>query len=709
MAKLNGLIAPDDLSMMSNGVKKDLLKKQQSKEEKGNWDSKWEFLLSGLSYAVGLGNVWRFPYLVYRNGGGAFFIPYTIMLLFVGLPLFLMELAAGQFSSEGPITVWKMNPLFTGLGYAMFLMSTLVGIYYNIILGWALYFLYSSFTFDSLPWSTCDNPWNTVACRRFDISNCTAQKGRVDGNGTCILNNTVSKSEWEKLAIYNSKMPSDEFFHHGVLGITDGITDMGSLRIPLVICLFICWAIIFVCLVRGVKSMGKVVYFTALFPYVVLTSLLIRALTLPGAADGILFYLKPDWERLKHAAVWADAAMQIFFSLSPCWGGLICLSSYNKFHNNFYIDTIFIAFGNCLTSFYAGFVIFGIVGFMAHELSVPVSEVASQGPGLAFIAYPEAVARFPLAPLWSILFFVMLLTLGLGTQFTMIETVVTTLVDTFPKLRRRKPTILFCIVMFMFLSGVFLCYEGGIYILQLMDNYCASFSALMIGLVEVIAIAWVYGADRFLEDCKLMLGHYPYKRVYWKFIWKYVCPILIVFILGFSLIDIQPVIYGTYKFPHWAPFVGWCLSLTSVSAIPVVMILQILKEQGPIIERIKWLVRPAADFGPKHFRSDNSSDEDCNDDCYRQIQNLKHNRKGKKDIRSLSDKHIDSQIPLASNFDDDEEDEMEFEDVYNNNVSNEQQKRLNKQYSIDYRSDNQSANLKEANGLENKKSSNNKK
>lgn len=161
---------------------------------------------------------------------------------------------------------------------------------------------------------------------------------------------------------------------------------------------------------------------------------------------------------------------------------------------------MFIAFGNCLTSFYAGFVIFGVVGFMAHELSVsspvspetlnqvspsdqqtyvffvfffsqlPVSKVASQGPGLAFIAYPEAVSRFPLAPFWSILFFVMLLTLGLGTQFTMIETVVTTLVDTFPKMRRKKPMILVGICSLMFFTGIFLCYQGGIYILQLMGK-----------------------------------------------------------------------------------------------------------------------------------------------------------------------------------------------------------------------------------------------
>lgn len=126
----------------------------------------------------------------------------------------------------------------------------------------------------------------------------------MDGNGTCHLRSSVqSEKEWEALSIFNSKMPSDEFFHHGVLGITSGIEEQGSIRWPIVLCLFLSWTIVCVCLIRGVKSMGKVVYFTALFPYVVLTTLLIRALTLPGAVNGIIFYLKPDWSRLASAAV----------------------------------------------------------------------------------------------------------------------------------------------------------------------------------------------------------------------------------------------------------------------------------------------------------------------------------------------------------------------------------------------------------------------
>ena len=155
--------------------------------------------------------------------------------------------------------------------------------------------------------------------------------------------------------------------------------------------------------------------------------------------------------------VWADACIQIFFSLGVTWGGMVTLASYNNFSNNVFRDCVMVACGNCITSVFAGFVIFGIIGFMAHELGVEVSlklssykvqenttsclqvaDVAAQGAGLAFIAYPEAVSRMPISPLWSILFFLMLLSLGFGTQFSTTETVVTILTDQFPQLRHIK-------------------------------------------------------------------------------------------------------------------------------------------------------------------------------------------------------------------------------------------------------------------------------
>uniref|UniRef100_T1JI01 Transporter n=1 Tax=Strigamia maritima TaxID=126957 RepID=T1JI01_STRMM len=563
-------------------------------KERGNWSNKIEFLLSCLSYAVGLGNIWRFPYLVYLHGGGAFIIPYFIMLF------------------------------LAGLGYAMFIVSTLVGIYYNMIIAWTWFYLFSSFT-DSLPWNSCDNWWNTEACQRFDTKNCTAHSGFMFTNGTCAFASQYSPDEWINItaSAEQRKMPSDEYFHNFMLVISEGLHNMGTVRWQLALCLLWSWVLAFLALMKGVKSFGKLVYFTAFFPYLVLIILLIRAATLPGYMDGIMFYLIPQWHRLLEAKVWGDAAVQIFFSLSPCWGGLITLASYNTFHNNCWRDAVLIGIINPLTSFFAGFVIFGIVGFMAHELDISVEEVVGQGAGLAFIAYPEAVTRLPLSPLWAILFFIMLLTLGMGTQFTILETVVTTIVDEWPdKLRKYHQWVLLgvCIVMYFF--GLGLCSEGGMYMLQLMDKFCATYSTLFIGLGEVVVLSWVYGVDKLLNDIKVMIGRYPFHPLYWKLMWKYVTPITLICILMFNIIDFDGVRYANYEFPTWTLALGWLMALSSVIMIPIVAICKLYRVKGTLYERVKCLIKPDESWGPKL-----------------QIHRAETDRP----------KHIDSQVPLAAN------------------------------------------------------------
>ncbi|CAL4062379.1 unnamed protein product [Meganyctiphanes norvegica] len=341
---------------------------------RGEWGNKIEFLLSCLSFAVGLGNIWRFPYLCYRNGGGAFLIPYFCMLLITGLPLFFFELSLGQYGQQGPITIWKVVPLFQGVGFGMFIIAFFIALYYNIIIAWAFFYLFSSFTAE-LPWKSCDHWWNTEACRRFDTKNCTAHEGLMSQNGTCLFEPDVTEETWNKLnaTALASKLPADEYFHNFMLDISEGFHDDEGhmLQWRLCLCLILSWVIVFLGLFKGVTSMGKVVYFTALFPYLVLFILFARAVTLPGYVNGVSFYLTPVWSKLFTARVWADAAMQIFFSLGPCWGGLITLASYNNFNNNALRDAAIITFANCMTSFFSGFVVFGIVGFMAHEMGVP--------------------------------------------------------------------------------------------------------------------------------------------------------------------------------------------------------------------------------------------------------------------------------------------------------------------------------------------------
>ncbi|KAM9276465.1 sodium- and chloride-dependent GABA transporter 2 isoform 4-T4 [Cariama cristata] len=281
--------------------------------ERGQWNNKLEYVLSVAGEIIGLGNVWRFPYLCYKNGGGAFFIPYLIFLFTCGIPVFFLETALGQYTSQGGVTAWRrICPLFEGIGYASQVIVVLLNFYYIIVLAWALFYLFSSFTID-LPWGSCDHEWNTGNCMELQKANST-------------LNMTSE----------NATSPVIEFWERRVLKISDGIQHLGSLRWELALCLLLAWIICYFCIWKGVKSTGKVVYFTATFPYLMLIVLLIRGVSLPGASQGILFYLYPDLSRLGDPQVWMDAGTQIFFSYAICLGCLTALGSYNKYHNNCY-------------------------------------------------------------------------------------------------------------------------------------------------------------------------------------------------------------------------------------------------------------------------------------------------------------------------------------------------------------------------------------
>ncbi|XP_070350468.1 sodium- and chloride-dependent GABA transporter 2 isoform X2 [Equus asinus] len=449
--------------------------------ERGQWNNKMEFVLSVAGEIIGLGNVWRFPYLCYKNGGGAFFIPYLIFLFTCGIPVFLLETALGQYTSQGSITAWrKICPIFEGIGYSSQVIVVLLNTYYIVVLAWALFYLFNSFAVD-LPWGSCRHEWNTEHCVEFKKT-----------NGS--LNVTFE----------NATSPVIEFWERRVLRISDGIHHLGSLNWELALCLLLAWVICYFCVWKGVKSAGKVVYFTATFPYLMLMVLLIRGVTLPGAAQGIRFYLYPDPTRLVDPQVWMDAGTQIFFSFAICLGCLTALGSYNKYHNNCYRDCIALCFLNSGTSFVAGFAIFSILGFMSQEQGLPISEVAESGPGLAFIAYPRAVVMLPFSPLWAFCFFFMIVLLGLDSQFVCVESLVTALVDLNPEMFRKKNRREFLILgvsVFSFLVGLVMLTEGGMYVFQVFDYYAASgMSLLFVAIFESICVAWVYGHLPLLLD-----------------------------------------------------------------------------------------------------------------------------------------------------------------------------------------------------------------
>ncbi|XP_063026754.1 sodium- and chloride-dependent neutral and basic amino acid transporter B(0+) [Melospiza melodia melodia] len=570
--------------------------------DRGNWANKAEYLLSMVGYAVGLGNVWRFPYLAYQNGGGAFLIPYTVMLALAGLPLFFMECSIGQFASQGPISVWRMLPLFQGVGITMVILSTFVTIYYNVIIAYALYYLFASFQ-KVLPWSDCFS-WSDDLCSKTKIVNdCnTTYNGNIiranysyltANNLTCI-NGTITYKPVQ--------FPTEQYWNKVALQRSSGLDETGRVVWYLALCLLLAWIIVAGALYKGIKSSGKVVYFTALFPYVILFVLLVRGATLEGALDGVQFYIgrESNITKLMEAEVWKDAATQIFFSLSTAWGGLVALSSYNKFHNNCYSDAILVCVINCATSVFAGFAIFSILGHMAFVSQRPVSEVVDSGFELAFVAYPEALSQLPVSPLWSFMFFFMLVLLGLDSQFASIETITTSIHDINPSMMKklRGPiTVGVCAVLFLF--GLVCVTQAGIYWVNLIDHFCAGWGLLITASLEIIGVAYIYGGKRFIQDIEMMIGKKTNSFwLWWKICWFFITPVLLIAVLIWSLTTFSNPTYGSVKYPAWGNILGWCMIIFSIIWIPIVAIVKILKAEGTLLERLVSCCRPAANWGP---------------------------------------------------------------------------------------------------------------
>ncbi|XP_066595478.1 sodium-dependent dopamine transporter isoform X1 [Prorops nasuta] len=566
-------------------------------ERRETWSGKVDFLLSVIGFAVDLANVWRFPYLCYKNGGGAFLVPYCIMLVVGGIPLFYMELALGQFNRKGAITCWgRLVPLLKGIGYAVALIAFYVDFYYNVIIAWALRYFFASFS-GMLPWTTCDNPWNTPNCREFDANvsyafdylspQINSEFEQIARNSTELLLNLDNSTKYTSAA--------QEYFNRAILELhqSEGLHDLGAIKWDIALCLLVVYLICYFSLWKGISTSGKVVWFTALFPYVVLLILLVRGVTLPGSAEGIRYYLNPNFSAITKAEVWVDAATQVFFSLGPGFGVLLAYASYNKYHNNVYKDALLTSLINSATSFVAGFVIFSVLGYMARASGKSIQDVATEGPGLVFIVYPAAIATMPGSMFWALIFFMMLLTLGLDSSFGGSEAIITALSDEFPIIGNNREIFVACLFTLYFLVGLASCSQGGFYFFHLLDRYAAGYSMLFAVLAESIAVSWIYGTDRFCADIKDMIGFSP--GIYWRICWKFVAPMFLMFIIIYGLMGYEPLSYEEYVYPVWANVLGWLIASSSIAMIPGIAIYKILTTSGSFLERIRKLTTPWRD------------------------------------------------------------------------------------------------------------------
>ncbi|XP_064486712.1 sodium-dependent proline transporter-like [Ornithodoros turicata] len=585
--------------------------------ERGRFANRAESVLYCIGSAVGIGDIWRFPILVYQNGGGAFFLAYIVIMVLVAIPLYTMEIAFGQFSSLGPMAVWKCLPVGRGIGVAMVVLSLLVAVYYNVVLCYSLYYLAQSFR-SELPWSGCYDWWGAdpetcyvrkpgqVRCRDVPemlLKNSTAamissaSPDAVWLSTTNVANFSVPKDLYYA-ALANctnaTQTASEQFWEKYVLNLSSNIDEVGYLKWDLCLCLFVSWVIVFFCLIRGVTSSGKVVYFTATFPYVVLTILLVKGVTLSGASEGIQYFLVPDFSMLTDINLWRRAAEQVFYSLGVSWGGLIMCGSYNKFRNrSIYIDVSIVVVADLITSFLGGIAIFAVLGHMSMELGAPIEGVAKAGQGLAFVVYPEALATFWCPQLWSVIFFVMLYLLGIDSEFPLLQTVLTVLSDTFPKLERHRSLMAFISCTGCFLIGLTCVTQGGQYVLNLLDTYSAGVSLMFIALCEVIAVMWIYGVRNFSNDIKFMLGSSP--PWLFKISWAVVSPLVLCVITAYGVVQSGPVMYNNNEpYPEWANYFGWFIAALSMVQIPLWAVVAMYRRR----KNLTSAFQPTTSWGP---------------------------------------------------------------------------------------------------------------
>jgi len=370
---------------------------------KEHWNSRMAFIMAAIGSAIGLGNVWRFPFVCYQNGGGAFLIPFFIALFTAGIPLMILEFSFGHWAQTAPPNAFKkIRSKLEWAGWLTVFIPFLVALYYVVIMAWCFSYMIYAFSL-----------------------------------------------RWEPTA--------ESFFLKSFLGLTTEPTVFGSVSIPAVLGTLALWILIFIILYKGVKRIGKVVALTVPIPTILLLILTIRGITLPGAIDGLNYYLTPDFSQLANVNVWLSAYAQVFFSLSLAQGIMITYASYLKKKSDITNNACIAAFADAGTSFFAGFAVFSIVGYLASTQGVSIQNLGIAGPELIFITYPTAISLLPTAAvLFGIVFYIALLTFGIDSAFSMIEPMTTSIHEKW-HISKTKSTAILCSI--GFLLSLFLPWE----------------------------------------------------------------------------------------------------------------------------------------------------------------------------------------------------------------------------------------------------------
>jgi neurotransmitter:Na+ symporter, NSS family len=477
------------------------------------WSSRSSFLFAVIGSAIGLGNVWRFPYITYANGGGAFLIPYLIALITAGIPLMILEYYVGHFTQSSPPTAFrKIWHRAEWMGWFAILLIFILATYYCTIMGWSVNYLFHSV---NLTWG------NTA--------------------------DSVSS-----------------FFYNNILKLSDSPSAFGGIRLPVIFGLAVVWFLIYLSLFKGIETLGKIVYFTVIIPWLIIVIMVIRGLTLPGAIEGLKFYLTPDFSALRDPKVWLAAYGQIFFTLSLAMGTLIVYASYLHEKSDITVNALLTSVANCLTSFIAGVAVFSTLGYLAQSLGVSVTEVTASGIGLAFVTYPMAISLLPVAArFFAALFFLLLLTLGIDSAFSMTEPVVESIVD---KWGVKKKFVLPVVCVFGFLVGLPFTTGAGLYWIDIVDHFITSYGITVVGFLECVVIGYILGAKKarnyINQVSEMRIG------IWWDIFIKFLTPAF----LGISLVwqFVNLIKSGYENYPVWTVYTG--MGLIFVLAVAAIIL-----------------------------------------------------------------------------------------------------------------------------------------
>jgi len=479
-------------------------------EDRDRWSSRFSFILAAIGSAIGLGNIWRFPYICYANGGGAFLIAWLVALFTAGIPLMILEFGLGH-KTQGAASeaFYKVNKKFEWFGWMAILVGFGIVVYYAVIMSY---------------------------CFNYGIHSLTLAWGE----------NT------------------QEFFNK-TIGLTQSPFEMGGLKKFIFLGLFASWIFIVLSIWKGVKTVGKVVYATVIIPWILIIVFIIRGVTLPGAAQGLTFYLKPEFAKLLEPGVWLAAFTQVFFSLSVGFGIMIAYSSFLPRKSDIVNNAFIISMSNCATSFLAGFAIFGALGYHAHLLGKPVADVVAVGPELTFVTYPHIISNLPFwQPFFGVLFFLMLLTLGIDSAFSLVEAVAAGVRDKWKLSHRTTNLSVGAIALAL---GIPLTFGAGFLWLDIVDNFLTKFGISIICLGECILIGWVFGSGKIREYVN-SLSEFSIGK-WWDFFIKFITPVALLFLI---IMEIKDRIISSYGgFPRIAEFLGGWMVIILLPIIGIIL------------------------------------------------------------------------------------------------------------------------------------------